>query len=199
MLHTALLGNYRGEGGGAWTENPTCKKFVLVFMATKAAVPPTAAVSNETADAANAGMPKAHQPKQMHKQACEEPPAHNRTHEAHAHINAGTARAQHEHEATQQHRTTAQQKRTIHMTAPHDAQQKRASAQHDSTHNSTKRHDGKHTTAPHKTTARNETRAPHDTTARNDTAARNDSTTRRQQKRTTAPHKTTARNETTTP
>ena len=64
--------------------------FVLVFMATKAAVPPTAAVSNETADAANAGMPKAHQPKQMHKQACEEPPAHNRTHEAHAHINAGT-------------------------------------------------------------------------------------------------------------
>ena len=95
--------------------------FVLAFMATKAAVPPTAAVSNETADAANAGMPKAHQPKQMHKQACEEPPAHNRTHEAHAHINAGTAQAQHEHEATQQHRTTAQQKRTIHMTAPHDA------------------------------------------------------------------------------
>ena len=46
-------------------------------------------------------------------------------------------------------------------------------------------------TAPHKTTARNETRAPHDTTARNDTTAQNDSTTRRQQKRTTAPHKTT--------
>jgi len=92
--------------------------FVLAFMATKAAVPPTAAVSNETADAANAGMPKAHQPKQMHKQACEEPPAHNRTHEAHAHINAGTAQAQHEHEATQQHRTTAQQKRTIHIATP---------------------------------------------------------------------------------
>ena len=68
--------------------NPTCKMFALVCMATKAAVPPTAAVSNETADAANAGMPKAHQPKQMHKQACEEPPAHNRTQEAHAHINA---------------------------------------------------------------------------------------------------------------
>ena len=115
MQHTALLGNYRGEGG-AWTENPTCKKFVLVFMATKAAVPPTAAVSNETADAANAGMPKAHQPKQTHEQAREEP-AHNRAHEAQAHINAGTAQAQHEHETTQQHRTTAQQKRTAHMTA----------------------------------------------------------------------------------
>ena len=66
-------------------------------MATKAAVPPTAAVSNETADAANAGMPKAHQPKQTHEQAREEP-AHNRAHEAQAHINAGTAQAQHEHE-----------------------------------------------------------------------------------------------------
>ena len=97
-------------------------------MATKAAVPPTAAVSNETADAANAGMPKAHQPKQTHEQAREEP-AHNRAHEAQAHINAGTAQAQHEHETTQQHRTTAQQKRTA--------------AQHNSTH----------TRAPHNTTA----------------------------------------------
>ena len=41
---------------------------------------------------------------------------------------------------TQQHRTTAQQKRTIHMTAPHDAQQKRASAQHDSTTAHTQQH-----------------------------------------------------------
>ena len=134
-------------------------------MATKAAVPTTAAVLNETADAANAGMPKAHQPKQMHKQACEEPPAHNRTHEAHAHINAGTAQAQHEHEATQQHRTTAQQKRTIHMTAPHDAQQKRASAQHDSTTAHTQQH---------KTTRRQ----THDSTTQNHGTKRKEGTTR---------------------
>ena len=65
--------------------NPTCEMFALVCMATKAAVPPTAAVSNETADAANAGMPKAHQPKQTHKQACEEP-AHHRAHKAQAQV-----------------------------------------------------------------------------------------------------------------
>ena len=59
-------------------------------MATKAVVPPTLAVLNETAAAANTGMPKAHQPKQPHDQACEER-AHNRAHEAQAHINAGTA------------------------------------------------------------------------------------------------------------
>ena len=165
MQHTSLLGSYRGGEGGLGLKTPHAKKFVLVFMATKAAVPPTAAVSNETADAANAGMPKAHQPKQMHKQACEEPPAHNRTHEAHAHINAGTAQAQHEHEATQQHRTTAQQKRTIHMTAPHDAQQKRASAQHDSTTAHTQQH---------KTTRRQ----THDSTTQNHGTKRNEGTTR---------------------
>ena len=37
-----------GGGGGGGHRNPTCKMFVLVFMATKAAVPPTAAVSNES-------------------------------------------------------------------------------------------------------------------------------------------------------
>ena len=35
-------------GHRALCRNPTCKMFVLVFMATKAAVPPTAAVSNES-------------------------------------------------------------------------------------------------------------------------------------------------------
>jgi hypothetical protein len=107
----------------------------MVFMATKAAVPPTAAVSNETADAANAGMPKAHQPKQTHEQAREEP-AHNHAREEPAHNHAGTAQAQ--HETTQQHRTTAQQKRTAHMTAPHDGTtETHVSTARQHTHNST--------------------------------------------------------------
>ena len=72
--------------------------FVLAFMATKAAVPPTAAVSNETADAANAGMPKAHWPKHTHEQAREE--QRNRAHKTQAHHSTGTAQAQHEHTAS---------------------------------------------------------------------------------------------------
>ena len=93
--------------GGGGHRNPTCKMFVLVFMATKAAVPPTAAAPNETADAANTGMPKAHQPKQTHKQAREEP-AHYRAHKAQAHVNAGTAQARHRHStSTKRHNSTA--------------------------------------------------------------------------------------------
>jgi hypothetical protein len=67
-------------------------------MATKAAVPTTAAVLNETADAADAGMPKAHRPKHTHEQGREE--QRNRAHKTQAHHSTGTAQAQHEHTAS---------------------------------------------------------------------------------------------------
>ena len=72
--------------------------FVLAFMAMKAAVPTMAAVLNETADAANAGMPKAHRPKHTHEQGREE--QRNRAHKAQAHNSTGMAQAQHEHTAS---------------------------------------------------------------------------------------------------
>ena len=67
-------------------------------MATKAAVATTAAILNETADAANAGMPKAHRPKHTHEQAREE--QRNRAHKAQARNSTGTAQAQHKHTAS---------------------------------------------------------------------------------------------------
>ena len=80
--------------------------FVLAFMATKAAVPPTAAVSNETADAANAGMPKAHWPKHTHKR---KHARNNAT--AHAKHKHTTAQARHKHSTSTQ-RAQDQHERT---------------------------------------------------------------------------------------
>ena len=73
-------------------------------MATKAAVPTTAAVLNETADAANAGMPKAHWPKHTHER---KHARNNAT--AHAKHKHTTAQARHKHSTSTQR---AQDQRT---------------------------------------------------------------------------------------
>ena len=69
------------------------------YMPTKVAVPNSAAVSNETPEAAKASISKAHQPKHTQEQAREEH-AHNRAHKAQAYKSTGTAHAQHEHVAS---------------------------------------------------------------------------------------------------
>ena len=84
-------------------------------MATKAAVLTTAAVLNETADAADASMPKAHRPKHTHEQGRKE--QRNHTHKTQAHHSTGTAQAQHEHTVSTRPAQAHNSKRCAHAQA----------------------------------------------------------------------------------